>query len=45
MSPVRAESARNQPWFIRAIKGDKRFWRPEENDSFELQSAEIRTKE
>jgi len=41
----RAESARNQPWFIRAIKGDKRFWRPEGNDSFELQSAEIRTKE
>ncbi|KAF1923566.1 purine transporter [Didymella exigua CBS 183.55] len=41
----RADSARNQPWFIRAIKGDKRFWRPESNDSFELQSAEIRTKE
>ncbi|KAF1365167.1 purine transporter [Lizonia empirigonia] len=41
----RADSARSQPWFIRAIKGDKRFWRPEENDSFELQSAEIRTKE
>ncbi|KAJ4318228.1 hypothetical protein N0V94_004510 [Neodidymelliopsis sp. IMI 364377] len=41
----RADSARNQPWFIRAIKGDKRFWRPEDNDSFELQSAEIRTKE
>ncbi|KAJ4347676.1 hypothetical protein N0V95_005219 [Ascochyta clinopodiicola] len=41
----RADSARNQPWFIRAIKGDKRFWRPQDNDSFELQSAEIRTKE
>ena len=45
VSSVRADSARNQPWFIRAIKGDKRFWRPESNDSFELQSAEIRTKE
>ncbi|KAL1596059.1 hypothetical protein SLS59_008048 [Nothophoma quercina] len=41
----RSDSARNQPWFIRAIKGDRRFWRPQDNDSFELQSAEIRTKE
>lgn len=38
----RSESARSQPWFIRAIKGDKQFWKPPQPDSFELASHEIR---
>lgn len=41
---VRADSTRGQPWFIRALKGDRRFWRAESADSFELQSQEIQGK-
>ncbi|KAF2124063.1 purine transporter [Dothidotthia symphoricarpi CBS 119687] len=35
----RSDSPGAQPWFIRALKGDKRFWKPE-SLSFELQSQE-----
>ncbi|KAL1793284.1 hypothetical protein ACET3X_008266 [Alternaria dauci] len=38
----RSDSPRAQPWFIRAIKGEKRFWRPQAADSFELESTEAR---
>jgi AGZA family xanthine/uracil permease-like MFS transporter len=41
---VRADNPRSQPWFIRAMKGEKQFWRNPETDSFELQSAEVQTK-
>ncbi|CAN9099563.1 unnamed protein product [Alternaria alternata] len=38
----RSDSPRAQPWFIRAMKGDKKFWRPQDTDSFELESTEAR---
>jgi len=41
---VRSDSPRGQPWFIRAMKGNKQFWRPEDTDSVELQSTEAPTK-
>ncbi|CAO2652116.1 Nn.00g003990.m01.CDS01 [Neocucurbitaria sp. VM-36] len=41
---LQADSPRGQPWFIRAMKGDKQFWKSESPDSFELQSTEIHTK-
>jgi AGZA family xanthine/uracil permease-like MFS transporter len=41
---VRADNPRSQPWFIRAIKGDKQFWRNPETESFELRSTEVQTK-
>jgi AGZA family xanthine/uracil permease-like MFS transporter len=40
---VRSDSPRAQPWFIRAFKGDKQFWRPQDTDSFELESTETHT--
>ena len=39
---IRSDSPRAQPWFIRAMKGDKLFWRPQDTDSFELESTEAR---
>lgn len=42
--PVNADSPRSQPWFIRLAKGDKEFWRAQNNDSFELESTEHRPK-
>jgi AGZA family xanthine/uracil permease-like MFS transporter len=41
---VRADNPRGQPWFIRAIKGEKQFWRNPETESFELRSTEVQTK-
>jgi AGZA family xanthine/uracil permease-like MFS transporter len=38
----RSDSPRAQPWFIRAMKGDKKVWRPQDTDSFELESTEAR---
>ncbi|EMD85089.1 hypothetical protein COCC4DRAFT_66668 [Bipolaris maydis ATCC 48331] len=32
----------SQPWVVRAIKGDRHFWKDEEHDSFELSSTEVR---
>ncbi|KAF1913295.1 purine transporter [Ampelomyces quisqualis] len=36
---------RGQPWFIRAMKGDKHFWKPENPNHFELESTEHDPKE
>ncbi|EFQ96447.1 hypothetical protein PTT_01163 [Pyrenophora teres f. teres 0-1] len=36
----RSDSPRAQPWFIRALKGNKQFWRPQDTTSFELESTE-----
>jgi AGZA family xanthine/uracil permease-like MFS transporter len=41
---VHSDSPRSQPWFIRAIKGDKQFWKPQSDDQFELDSTEHRPK-
>jgi AGZA family xanthine/uracil permease-like MFS transporter len=41
---LRADNPRGQPWFIRAIKGEKQFWRNPETESFELRSTEVQTK-
>jgi AGZA family xanthine/uracil permease-like MFS transporter len=41
---VHSDSPRSQPWFIRAIHGDKKFWKPQSDDQFELESTEHRTK-
>jgi AGZA family xanthine/uracil permease-like MFS transporter len=41
---VRADNPRSQPWFIRAVKGEKQFWRNPETESFELRSTEVQTK-
>ncbi|KAJ4375948.1 hypothetical protein N0V83_001227 [Neocucurbitaria cava] len=41
---LQADNPRSQPWFMRAMRGDKQFWKSENPDSFELQSTEIHTK-
>ncbi|KAH8709955.1 purine transporter [Phaeosphaeriaceae sp. PMI808] len=41
---ISAESPRGQPWFIRAMKGDRQFWKPQTADQFELESSEHRPK-
>ncbi|KAF2791724.1 purine transporter [Melanomma pulvis-pyrius CBS 109.77] len=41
---LRADNPRSQPWFIRAMKGEKEFWRSANNDSFELQTSSTQPK-
>jgi AGZA family xanthine/uracil permease-like MFS transporter len=41
---VLADNPRSQPWFIRAMKGEKKFWKNPDTESFELQSSEVQTK-